>query len=93
MIYNERTYKTFLELLSDIGGFKSIVLLFAFIINSLVNNFIILLDTEELVLNVDKINYNNDQGNIIIRKPTIYRKFSQILYPPKLKSNNNKSIY
>ena len=95
MIYNERSYKTIEDLLSDIGGFENIVLFIAFIINSFVKKFIILLDTEELVLNIDKINYNNNNSNILnsnilIRRPTIYRKAEDILNPPKKKSNKNK---
>ena len=91
MTYNERSYKKLVNLLSDIGGFKSFVLLLAFFINSLVKNFIILLDTEELFLINDKVNYNTDKNDKLIKNPIINRKASEILYPPKLKSNNNKS--
>ena len=87
MIYNERSYRKFEDLFSDIGGFGSFILLIAEAINSLVTNYVILLDTEELVLNIDKVNY---EKNKLIQKPTIYRKVEKILNPPKLNNNKNK---
>ena len=48
MIYNERTYKKIQDIFSDIGGFRSFVLLLALGINYLVTGYIVLLDTEEL---------------------------------------------
>ena len=87
MIYNERTYKKIQDILSDIGGFGSFVLLLALGINYLVTGYIVLLDTEELVLNIDKINYDN---NKYFKRPPIYKKASEILHPPKLKNYTNK---
>jgi hypothetical protein len=87
IIYNERTYKKFLHLLSDIGGFGSFVLLLALAINSLVSNYIIILDTEELVLNIDKVNYDRDN---ILKKPLIYRKAEEFFNPPKMRKNKDK---
>jgi hypothetical protein len=87
MIYNERSYRKFEDLFSDIGGFGSFILLIAEAINSLVTNYVILLDTEELVLSIDKVNY---EKNKLIQKPTIYRKAEKILNPPKLNNNKNK---
>ena len=87
MIYNERSYKKIQDILSDIGGFGSFVLLLALGINYLVTGYIILLDTEELVLNIDRINYDK---NKYFKRPPIYKKASEILHPPKLKNYANK---
>lgn len=89
-VYNERTYKKLEDLLSDIGGFGSFVLLVAVSINSLVANYVILIDTEQLVLNIDKVNYNQDN---VLRKPSIYRKADEIMNPPKYKDNRNQNQY
>ena len=47
--------------------------------------FIILLDTEELVINMDKQNYKKEQFKY---KPTILRRASEILNPPKFKTKS-----
>ena len=91
--YYERNYEKFQDLLSNIGGISSFICILALFINDFVSNFIILLDTEELVINIDKQNYKKDQ---IQHKPTILRKASEILNPPKFKakiknSNNNNN--
>ena len=88
MIYNERTYQKFLDLLSDIGGFGSFILLVALGINYLVTGYITLLDTEELLLNIDKINYDKNNA---FKRPPIYKKASEILNPPKFKNYKNKN--
>ena len=90
MIYNERSYKKFQDLISDIGGIGSFVFLFALSINSFVTNYIILLDTEELVVNIDKVNYNKYK---LMQKPPIYRKVSEMLNPPKISNYSNKNKY
>ena len=87
----ERYYESFQELLSDIGGIKSFLQFIATMINSLIVNYRILLDTEELVLNTDKMNFKKVNINL---KPTILKKASQIFNPPKMKltlKNNNAS--
>jgi hypothetical protein len=58
---HERKYEKFQDLLSNIGGISSFIILIANAINLLVTNFIILLDTEELVLNIDKYNYEKEK--------------------------------
>ena len=65
----ERNYERLQDLLSKIGGIKSCIRIIGSIINSFVVNYIILLDTEELVLNTDKQNYKNCHD--INLKPTI----------------------
>ena len=94
MQHYDRNYKDFQDLLSDIGGLNSFIILIGNLINSLWVNFKILLDTEELVLNTDKQNYNKNKFHL---KPTFLKKASQILNPPKLSINKNynqnKSTY
>ena len=89
--YYERHYKRLQDILSDIGGIGSIVLMAAEAINYLVVNYIILLDTEELVLKADESNFKK-KG--LIRKPTIYRKANQIMVPPRKqrKDYNNDDL-
>jgi hypothetical protein len=52
--YYERNYDRLQDVLSDIGGINRLILTIAGTLNLLVNYFIILLDTEELVLNRDE---------------------------------------
>jgi hypothetical protein len=82
--YYERNYEKFQDLLSNIGGINSFIILIVKIINSLVTNYIILLDTEELFLNTDKRNYRKDNFK---SRPTFLKKASQVLNPPKFKKN------
>ena len=82
----ERNYERLQDLLSDIGGLESFVKIIAYIINSFIINYRILLDTEELLLNSDRQNFKKCDIN---QKPTFFKKASQILNPPKLKINNN----
>ena len=85
--YYERNYKRLQDILSDIGGISSIVLTAAEIINAAVSGFIILLDTEDLVLSKEKENYTDKDVNIS-KRPTIFRKANKILNPPRRQYNN-----
>ena len=63
----------------------------------LVSNYIILIDTEDLVLELNDKNYANpQQGEEIVRKPTIFRKANEIGIgnPPKRAKNSgfNKNM-
>ena len=78
--YYERNYKRLQDILSDIGGISSIVLTVAEIINALCSGYIILLDTEDLVLSSENKNFNK---NNLSRRPTIFKKADNILHPPK----------
>ena len=69
--YYERNYDRLQDVLADIGGINSIVLTFASSINLFANYFIILLDTEELVLNRDK---NNFKGRKLEKRPIFLKK-------------------
>ena len=76
----QRSYKKFQDVLGDIGGLSSIVLTIATYINVLFTDFIILLDTEELLLSAENKNYSSSRNK---KKPTIFRKANQIMHPPK----------
>ena len=78
--YYERTYDRIQDILSDIGGISSIVLTIASIINLLIHNFIVILDTEEFVLNTEQDNYDSKE---LSRRPTIFKKANEVMYPPR----------
>ena len=82
--YYERNYKRLQDVLGDIGGLSSIVLLIAETINSLVSSYVILLDTEELSLSINENNSNKDK---LEKKPIIFKKSNEITNPPKRKYN------
>jgi len=83
MQYYKRNYEKFQDLISNVGGINSSITLIALIVNYLISNYIILLDTESLVLNSDKQNFKSYKFNL---KPAILKKASQIMNPPKFKS-------
>jgi len=76
----QRRYQKFQDVLGDIGGLSSIILTLVTIINLLISDFIILLDTEELALN---INYKNSSSSELKKKPIIFRKSNEIMNPPR----------
>ena len=78
----DRHYEGLEDLLSNIGGIESFLKFIATLINSFYVNYRILLDTEELVLNTDKINFKKVSFR---SKPTFLKKASQIFNPPKKK--------
>ena len=84
--YYERNYKRLQDILSDIGGISSIVLTLVEIINALFTGYIVLLDTEDLVLSKESENYNENEN--ISHMPTIFRRNNKILNPPRRKYNN-----
>ena len=77
--YYERTYDRIQDILSDIGGISSIVLTIAGILNLLIHNFIVILDTENFALNMEQENYG---GRDLNQRPTIFKKANQIMSPP-----------
>ena len=79
--YYERSYDRFQDVLSDIGGISSIVFTTAYYLNLLVNYYVILLDTEDFVMNTDE-NLNR-KGRNMSKKPTILRKAKGIMFPPR----------
>ena len=68
----ERHYDRIQDALSYIGGISSIVLKVVSVLNLLIHNYIVILDTEEISLNSDQKNDKN--YNEMIKKPTIFRK-------------------
>ena len=85
--YYEREYKRLQDILSDIGGIGSIILIIAQAINFLISNFIILLDTEELISSFDQQNFKKGE-----KKPTLYRTKNEIMIPPKRHRVNNDML-
>jgi hypothetical protein len=76
----QRKYQKFQDVLGDIGGLSSIILTIVSVINLLISDFIILLDTEELALN---LNDKNLSSSDLKKKPTIFRKANGIMNPPR----------
>ena len=89
--YYERNYDRIQDILSDIGGISSIVLTIASIINLLIHNFIVILDTEDLALKSEQENYINQRD--ISRKPSIFRKTNNIMCPPRRPYQVRKTPY
>ena len=90
--YYERHYDRAPDVLSNIGGISSIVFQAVSILNLLVHNFIVILDTEEIVL--DSEQKNNKNSKKVIKKTRIFRKAktsklnSKNAYQPGLQSIN-----
>ena len=89
--YNERNYDRIQDILSDIGGISSIVLTIAGVLNLLIHNFMIILDTEELALDIDQ-DYQNDP-NEMKKRPTIFRKANNVMSPPRRPYQARKPSY
>jgi hypothetical protein len=77
----ERNYDRFQDLLSDIGGISSIITTIGYYLNLLINYYISLLDTEELIINRDEINYGEKKN--LNKRPTFLKKVNQIKNPPR----------
>ena len=80
--YYERIYTRLQDNLSDIGGIYSIVESVAYILNFLVHNYIIVLDTEDLVINRDINNFTRINRE---KRPTIFKNATKINQPPRRK--------
>jgi len=78
MEYYERNYKRLQDILGDIGGVSSIVILAAEVINFLASRYVLLLDTEELMQRLSTENRAK-----LNRTPTIFHKNGKILFPPR----------
>ena len=88
MIYNERIYKKFPDLFSELGGLGSFILMVASFINFIVTHFTILLDTQEIMISINKIHLNKKVDFQLM--PIFYRKASEMFYPPKKNNYINK---
>ena len=84
MIYNERYYKKFQDLISNLGGLGSFILLIGLFINSLASYYIILLDAQDLIFNMKELNFDKDNLN---KKPIALEK--EINFQIKNNMNNN----
>ena len=85
--YYERNYKRIQDILSDIGGINNIVIAAAEVINFIVKGYIIILDTQDLISSIDDKNFNEKELN---KRPSIFKKNPEKLFPPKrLYYNNN----
>ena len=78
--YYERNYERVQDVLSDIGGISSIVLTIVAILNLLIHNFIVILDTEELSLKSEQDNYYKNE---LSRRPTLFKKGNKFMHPPR----------
>ena len=78
--YYERNYDRIQDILSDIGGISSIVLTIAGVINLLIHNFIVILDSEDLALSLEKDNFSQRELN---KRPTILKKANNVMFPPR----------
>ena len=85
----ERTYDRFQDFLSDVGGIASIITTIGYYLNLLINYYVTLLDTEELIINRDEANYGENRK--FNKRPTFIRKVNQLDYPPKKQPNRSSS--
>ena len=76
----ERSYDRIQDTLSDIGGVTSIIITFAYGVNLLVNNFVVLMDTGEFVRDIEQENFNRRD---IQGRPSIFRRANNIMNPPR----------
>ena len=89
--YYERHYDRIQDVLSYIGGISSIVLEVVSILNLLIHNYIVILDTEEISLNSEK--KNNKNNDEVIKKTRIFREAKNSkLNPKKLYQPRKQSI-
>ena len=93
MQYYKRKYRNFQDALSDIGGFGSLILNLAYILNILISNFVILFDTEGLLNEIElskKFSKNTIQKNVyknLVKDNIFNDKFNDNI---NNKNNNNK---
>ena len=87
MQYYKRIYKTFQEVISEIGGISEFITLVAAFINSLYNEYNILYDFGELLSTHINRKYNNNNINIVTDTATIGNNYKQLET-----SNSNKSL-
>ena len=76
----ERSYDRIQDILSDIGGVTSIIITFAYGINLLVNNFVVLMDTGKFITDIEQENYSRRD---IQGRPSIFRRANNIMNPPR----------
>ncbi len=77
MEYYERNYRRMQDILGDIGGISSIIVLAANIINFFVSYYIIIFDTKELMTNILNLDKYEFKRNPIIFKRNEYENENQ----------------
>ena len=86
--YYERNYKRLQDVLSNIGGLSRTVFFISIFINLIIAKYITFLDTEELVICLDK-NFKKEKN---IQKPiTIYELNKPNMFPPKKINFSNEN--
>ena len=90
MIYNERYYKRFQDLLSDLGGLGSFILLIEHFINSLASYYIILLDAQDLIFSIEELNFDKDNLN---KKSIALEKEINFQIKNNMNNNNLQNSY
>ena len=93
MQYYERNYQRLQDVLGDIGGLGNIIFILAETLNFLVCHYVILIDTEDLLLSLEE-KYNNKKK--LSKLPTIYKRYDKTKhnFPPKRKySTTQIDIY
>ena len=100
MKYYERSYKKLVDVLANVGGVNNCILFIAGIINKLINKYITILDTQDLIIDLDrkiqnKINYQNSIDTIQVQLNSNNKKIynrSDVRNPSKFKNNENSNI-
>ena len=93
MQYYERSYQRLQDVLGDIGGLGNIIFTLAEMLNFLVCHYIILIDTEDLLISLEEKQNNKKQ---LSRSPIIYKRYDKAYhsFPPKRKySTTQIDIY
>ena len=97
--YNERTYKKIQDVLSNIGGIYQFVMIISIYINNFYNNYIILLDTENLLnstisdeKNKKKKNKYEDRNNIIKDFDKIKKTSERKIFNTEITNNKHEII-
>ena len=86
MKYYERTYKRIQELLSQVGGVAESIIFIATLVNKLINKYIIITDTQELLCN-----YKLPIKEIKIQKTLKNASLDNIEFNPKKRNNDNSA--
>lgn len=85
--YYERNYKRFQDIMSDIGGLSRVVFFITIFLNTLISDYIIMLDTEELSLSLKEKEKRNETRGKMDRKINLL-----INFPPRRVYYSNKHI-
>ena len=89
MQYYERNYQRLQDILGDIGGLGNIIFILAEMLNFLVCHYVILIDTEDLLISLEEKQNNNKK---LSKLPIIYRRYdkSKHNFPPRRKNSTTQ---